>query len=866
MLVSGIWKECELIGIGMRHISNGLKKGKAQGTINPDDCLAKTDGFDADGFAVPGMTVYQHCLGTGLVASGLKAIYPYLEAKGFFPEGFQLIAALHDVGKIYPHFQKQIISNLPPESRIERSKRLGLDDKVLDNAPHHSVVSQAALKGLMGKSIAEIEGAHHGTITAVTPAPDSPIAGGKPWQDARLKLVAQLEAVFGSSIPSEMPPHLVDFILGLVIVSDWISSSVSLSDLLKEGDSVFVERVARAGFHRHSYRRGLSFKDIFGFEMRPEQALLSDMVAGPGVYVLEAGMGSGKTEAALYCAYRILSDGHGEGLYFALPTAVTSREIYKRVIPFLGRILLDDVEAKLVFSGSTLDNIVFSGKFSEPGWFDSRKRLILAPFGVGTIDQALMSVIAVRHSAVRAFGLAGKVVILDEVHSYDSYTSNLINRLVAELRNLGATVIILSATLRTSSRQALLGIPDAQSLSGDYPSVTALDESGKVSCAGLQEKSDRIVLLEHEEDYGTAIDKAIDEASNGKYVLWIENTVEEAQTVYRVVAARCFAICEVGLLHSRFTGKDRRAKERKYVQMFGKEEWVARLSGSGCILIGTQVLEQSLDIDADVLFTRLAPADMIFQRIGRLWRHDHPERSGKAVCHLVHPPLQSVEVDPHVLGPSASVYEPFILYMSLRALGGRTELVIPRDIRPILEEVYDDVFDCSSMPQIKDLRRKLDEHRTKLDALANRVQAKSGHPLPDEHVGTRFSELDTIKVLILSRIDIASGRLWLADGSRLDLYTADTPESRAKISYALQESMFNVPSNHIPDLPAIPSAVMQLLADFVYVGHAGAEDSLVIMLTSQESGRLADVYGNELSDVAYSPDVGYAGRKRRTNC
>lgn len=852
----------------MRRIGYGLTKEETQEhSINPDDCLAKTDGFDADGFAVPGMTVYQHCLGTGLVAFGLKTVFPYLETKGFFPEGLQLIAALHDVGKVYPHFQKRIISNLPPEAIIERSKRLGLDDKVLDNAPHHSAVSQAALKDLMGKSIAEIEGAHHGTISAVTPAPDSPIAGGKPWQDARLKLVAQLEAVFGSSIPSEIPPHLVDFILGLVIVSDWISSSVSLSDLLKEGDSVFVERVARAGFHRHSYRRGLSFKDIFGFEMRPEQALLSDMVAGPGVYVLEAGMGSGKTEAALYCAYRILSDGHGEGLYFALPTAVTSREIYKRVISFLGRVLLDeDVDAKLVFGGSTLDNIVFSEKFSEPGWFDSRKRLILAPFGVGTIDQALMSVIAVRHSAVRAFGLAGKVVILDEVHSYDSYTSNLINRLVAELRNLGATVIILSATLRTSSRQALLGIPDAQSLSGDYPSVTALDESGQVSCAGLQEKSDRIVLLEHEEDYGTAIDKAIDEASSGKYVLWIENTVEEAQSVYRVVAARCFGICEVGLLHSRFTGKDRRAKERKYVQMFGKEEWVARLSGSGCILIGTQVLEQSLDIDADVLFTRLAPADMVFQRIGRLWRHDHPERSGNAVCHLVHPPLQSVEADPYVLGPSAAVYEPFILYMSLRALGRRTELVIPRDIRPILEEVYDDVFDCSSMPRIKELRRQLDEHRTKLDDLANRAQAKIGCPLPDERVGTRFSELDTTKVLILSRIDIASGRLWLADGSRLDLYNADTPESRARISYALEESMFNVPSKHIPDLPAIPSAVSQLLSGFVHIGHERSKDALVIMLTCQDSNGLADVYGNELPEVAYSPDVGYAGRKRRTNC
>lgn len=852
----------------MKRIGYSLKKEQTQEhSINPDDCLAKTDGFDADGFAIPGMTVFQHCLGTGLVAFGLKTVFPYLETKGFFPEGFQLIAALHDVGKIYPSFQKRILSKLPTASRLEFFKRLALDDKTLiGNVPNHSAISQAALKDLMGESIAYIEGSHHGAMTQVTPAPDSSIAGGKSWQVARLAIVARLEAVFGSSLPQDMPYYLVDFLLGLVIVSDWISSSVSLSDLLREGDSVFVERVARSGFRRHSYRHNLSFKEIFGFEMRPEQSLLADMVAGPGVYVLEAGMGSGKTEAALYCAYRVLSEGHGEGLYFALPTAVTSREIYKRVISFLEKILLDeDVDAKLVFGGSVLGNIVFSGKFSEPGWFDSRKRLILAPFGVGTIDQALMSVIAVRHSAVRAFGLAGKVVILDEVHSYDSYTSNLINRLVVELRNLGATVIILSATLRTSSRQALLSLSNAHALSDDYPSVTAVDETGHVSCAGLQEKSDRIVVLEHEKDYDKAVDKAIDEALSGRYVLWIENTVDEAQTVYMIAAARCSGLCDVGLIHSRFMGKDRRVKERKYVQTFGKEGWKARRPGCGCILIGTQVLEQSLDIDADVLFTRLAPADMIFQRIGRLWRHDHPERSGNAVCHLIHPSLQSVEADPHILGPSASVYEPFILYMSLRALGRKTELVIPRDIRPILDEVYDDVFDCSSMPRIKELRGKLDEHRSKLDALANRAQAKIGCPLPDEHVGTRFSEQDTSRILILSRIEISSGRLWLSDGSCLDLRGTDTPESRAIIAYALEESMLNVPSNRIPGLPATSTAVIQLLGDFVYVGHSGEEDSLIIMLTCQESGRLADVYGNELSDVVYSPDIGYTFKKKRGN-
>lgn len=850
----------------MRRIGYSLKKAKAQETeINPDDCLAKTDGCDMNGFSIPGMTVYQHCRGTGLVASSLKDMFPYLDVKGFFPKGFQLIAALHDIGKIYPSFQKRIISNLSESSKFERKVNLCLDDTVPpSNAPHHSVVSQATLQDIFGESIAYIAGAHHGAMIQTAPIPTSQIAGGKPWQDARLMLLTQLEDVFGVEIPHDMPSFLVDFLLGLVIVSDWISSSVSLADLIREGDTVFIERVLAAGFRRHSYKQGLLFKDIFGFDMRPEQILLSDMALGPGVYILEAGMGSGKTEAALYCAYRLLAKGEAEGLYFALPTAVTSREMYKRVIAFLDKVLVGEkVSAKLVFGGSVLDNVVFSGKFSDPDWFDSRKRLILAPFGVGTIDQALMSIIAVRHSAVRAFGLAGKVVILDEVHSYDSYTSNLIDRLVKELRDLGATVIILSATLRTSSRRNLLGLSGSQVLSEEYPSVTAVNDSGKVSCMGLEENSVKIVVLEHEENYDNAIDKAIEEASCGRYVLWIENTVDEAQFLYRVMAARCDGICEVGILHSRFIGTDRRKKERRYVQMFGKEGWNSRLSGSGCILIGTQVLEQSLDIDADVLFTRLAPADMVFQRIGRLWRHNHMGRTGNAVCHLIHPQLKNVETNPHVLGPSAAVYEPFILYMSLRSFCARNKLIVPNDIRPILEEVYDDNFDCSALPQIQVLRWKLAEHRTKLESLAIRAQARVGHVLPDEEVCTRYSDLSSSRVLILSRVDVNSGRLWLVDGTCLDLFNANTPESRAIISFALEESIVKVPENRISDLAVHNKVILRLLSKFIYVGHEETDDLLTVLFACQDSDRLADIYGNEMSEITYSSTLGYTFEKGR---
>ena len=190
-------------------------------------------------------------------------------------------------------------------------------------------------------------------------------------------------------------------------------------------------------------------------------------------------MGMGKTEAALYAAYRMLEQGKAGGIYFALPTQLTSNKIHDRVNAFLSRILLQDSpQAPLLLHGKAWLK-TFSeqemGEDAAPGkpWFQSGKRGLLAPFAVGTIDQALMAVIRVRHSAVRAFWLAGKVVIIDEIHSYDTYTGTIVDKLVTLLRDLHCTVIILSATLTQSRRAAFLGAH--QPVRTDYPLITAVD-------------------------------------------------------------------------------------------------------------------------------------------------------------------------------------------------------------------------------------------------------------------------------------------------------------------------------------------------------------------------------------------------------
>ncbi|MEN3752597.1 DEAD/DEAH box helicase [Mangrovibacter sp. SLW1] len=199
-----------------------------------------------------------------------------------------------------------------------------------------------------------------------------------------------------------------------------------------------------------------------------------EQVVGPGVYILEAQMGMGKTEAALYAAYQLLSKGKATGIYFALPTQLTSNKIYDRFNTFLEQIVSAETPKRslLLHSNAWLQNSE-AGEEGSPGgsWFNQSKRGLLAPFAVGTIDQALMAVMNVKHGFVRAFGLAGKVVILDEVHSYDLYTGTILNELVAFLRQIDCTVIILSATLSQDRREALL---QQTTTSTAYPLITAV--------------------------------------------------------------------------------------------------------------------------------------------------------------------------------------------------------------------------------------------------------------------------------------------------------------------------------------------------------------------------------------------------------
>lgn len=488
-------------------------------------------------------------------------------------------------------------------------------------------------------------------------------------------------------------------------------------------------------------------------------------------------MGLGKTEAALYAAYRMLSEGLSSGCYFALPTQITSNRIHNRMNAFLHHILADQSTALLLHGKSWLHECrrQILGAEGAPGqaWFRQGRRGLLAPFAVGTVDQALLAAMHVRHAPLRSFGLAGKTVILDEVHSYDAYTGCILDSLVKQLLQCNCTVLILSATLTRSRRAILMG---GDSAADAYPSVSARPQS-TATCTVLAcpaPPSSR-VALRHAANDASAVEEALQRAEQGQRVLWVENTIREAQDVYALLAARAaaFADVPVGLLHSRFTPGDRERNEEAWTARFAPD---AQDRGrQGCILIGTQVVEQSLDLDADFLLTRFCPTDMLLQRLGRLWRHDaHALRptprppTARREAWLLQPDQELARQNPQqAFGPSGYVYQPYVLCRSLEQWHSLPEIFLPEDIRPILERTYAERQESepSLIRALNNMRQKRDSLRGKALQATSSLGQAGGDAIP----ATRIDQRLEAEVLLFRKWNPSWKGLILADGSEIDL-------------------------------------------------------------------------------------------------
>lgn len=840
-----------------------------------DACPAKTYQRPYDGAIILGRSVDEHCQIVGEVARALITRYPESLQTFLFPPGSPFAAACHDIGKVSPCFVEKLRRACTTEDC--QLPALNVNPELERQWGGHAGVSQATAKAINAPQwVPEILGQHHGFSPELGgKRADAQVFGGIEWQKQREALLAELEQRLGMSWPQVSSVAQARVLAGLTSVADWIGSGQHFEDPALPWVENIELAISEAGFISPVYQRELSFAQLFGFAPRAAQQQLIDSVSMSGVYVLEAPMGMGKTEAALYAAYRMLETGQACGIYFALPTQLTSNKIYQRFNTFLQSILSDDCahDALLLHGNAWL----LQGEMGEEGrpggaWFNQAKRGLLAPFAVGTIDQALMAVMNVKHGFVRAFGLAGKVVILDEVHTYDAYTGTLLDALVALLRELGCTVIILSATLNQERRQQLLSTQELTSQG--YPLISAVP-TGQVPheypLEGDASQQIELRLLEQEQE---AIAQVLERASQGQQVLWIENTVVEAQERYLDLASRASELgLACGLLHSRFNVIDRQKIEDHWVNLFGKEGWPIR-GEQGRILIGTQVLEQSLDIDADFLVSQFAPSDMLLQRLGRLWRHTGTPRPTKAhrEAWLLAPKLDiAVAMPQTAFGSSAHVYSPYVLCRSLEVWQDKKAIDLPFDIRPLIEQTYvlrDESGDMARWLYELDNGTSRRKGRKALRQLARVGLAEDGKTLPESQAQTRYSEIDSHEVLLLRTLqhipEQQSSRVVLLGGQELTLPWQRCRLSRAEwkaVTATLMKQIVPVRAGDAPQ--ALPRHVLEKhgLQHCFYLGDPNWADdeSLLRVALVSDTGMLQGLQGEQVHEhmLEYRDDLGY---------
>lgn len=818
------------------------------------------------------------------------------------------LAAGHDLGKCTPAFAMQvesgrtIMQDAGFEFRVHEQLRSRLPHSVASHVlwrewlvRRHDFAAQTA------ETYAVVPGSHHG----VTPSPQAlreaslrPHFFGESevWKSAQNELADHAVALAG--IEDDLPalaahplsPRSQVLITAIVILADWLASNV---DYFPYGDPRSSEERAAAAWAQLGLPSAWQaeaptaddaelFRDRFSLppssRVRPVQSAALKLARGisePGLMIIEAPMGEGKTEAALTVAEVLAARAGAGGCFVALPTMATSDAMFARVRFWVSRLPSSGgVQTMFLAHGKSGLNedyrgLVREGRIAAVGsdegetigrgmpeqvvialeWLTGRKKGPLANFVVGTVDQVLFGALRSRHLMLRHLALANKVVIVDEVHAYDVYMNVYLDRILGWLGYYRVPVILLSATLPASRRKALIdayssesvrpgeGQPDESPLerkrrararmqeatqeaarSGPvelgYPLITVSTPTGTSTMAVEGASREQVVRVETMADDDEALFVLLDAAlTEGGCAVVVRNTVARAQQTMRMLSNRFGERHELKLAHSRFVASDRAETDAWLRAAFGPPSGGASTRPHSAIVVGTQVLEQSLDIDFDLLVTDLAPTDLLLQRIGRLHRHERGERPAPVQA----PRCVVVGVEDWDASPPAPVtkpgliYDGYVLLRTLRVLEGIDEVRLPTDIPRLVEETY------GSIAHDGPWRAELDEAMAERDRVQTDKTRRAGSyllghvPAPpasivgwqDRGVGDASDDSpgaqaqvrdteDTLEVLVVRRIGSEIRTLsWLS--SRPDRVVPTESKPDGGLALAVAQSSIRLP-------------------------------------------------------------------------
>ena len=538
------------------------------------------------------------------------------------------------------------------------------------------------------------------------------------------------------------------WIAGLLVLCDWIGSDQSVFNYKKPLKSLssYWHDIALPQSQKALYKCGIlpslvsapmTLKELSEdpIESTPLQSFCEkqEIKSEPQLWILEDITGSGKTEAALLLANRIMHAGQGDGLYLGLPTMATANGMYTRMAEYYKCLYKGGQTPSLIlahgsrhlskqFRSSILEidpNQPHYGKEEPSGgaqcikWLaDNRKKALLADIGVGTIDQALLSILPSRHQGLRLIGLGTKLLVVDEVHAYDTYMHSLLKSLLTFHAGFGGSAVLLSATLPHKMRQELIIAfqkgchikMQTVQMDSAYPLVTkAVGNEIEQLPIQASPRSCRNIPVELIHNEQTAIDAIKEAHKTGRCICWIRNTVDDARRSFELLSnEEDIDSSKLFLFHARFTLSDRLAKEDAVIEAFGNKSNAGNREGR--ILIATQVVEMSLDLDFDALLTDLSPIDSIIQRAGRLHRHARDAAGNPLFVYQAidqrNPPVLKVLSPELNNSPNANWYAEFFpkatfvyphvgqLWLTACLLNEKRQIKMPDDLRMMIEGVY----------------------------------------------------------------------------------------------------------------------------------------------------------------------------------
>jgi len=623
---------------------------------------------------------------------------------------------------------------------------------------------------------------------------------------ARTEWLAASEGLFLHPVSlsiDDSPPAFSPLMAGFCSVSDWLGSrcdeqNFSYQAKPQELSLYFEQRCAVdaiktldiAGIRGKAKKyEGVSVLLNSNFTPRSMQTLVDRLPLQSGMTVVEAPTGSGKTEAALAYAWRLIGAGLADSIIFALPTQATANAMLGRLKKIATKLFENRPNVLLAHGAARFNKIFTNLKHAaikeyekEDGWVqcsqwlaESRKRIFLGQIGVCTIDQVLISVLPVRHRFVRSFGVGRSVLIVDEVHAYDAYMCGLLEEVLRQQRDAGGSAILLSATLSGQQRRHLFEAwaaeMEPQEVNDPYPLATwtAGERPIPFELDPDQVPAGTIVDIESIRCEGmmpdhSLLERVINAAEGGAQIAIVCNLVDVAQTV--TTTLRTLSSIPVDLFHARYCYKHRQEKELDAITRFGPEGKRA----TGHILVATQVIEQSLDLDFDWIITQICPVDLLFQRLGRLHRHKRTNRPlgfEQPFCTILLPEEVDYGLHEMIYGNARVLWRTEQKIIS----APDTRIIFPDAYRTWIESVYQQEVWGNEPPEIqKKYEKFLDEVEAVKRFKAKYMISSVANPFADtDEKITAVTRDGEMNLTVIPYCLCASGKM-LMDGTVLESF------------------------------------------------------------------------------------------------